>query len=228
MKDVKNGFTLVELLVVISIIALLLSILMPGLQKARQAGWRVVCASRLRTIGLAAELYIGDNSKYLPYAYYDRTLDSSAVYSAGGWCWPGAWAGKYIGLEKYTRSDGFWTEGWKEIAAKYFSCPARAPYRGLPCYGYEHFSYGMNVNFGTTIWYIPRKKQSEAKRPSTVIMHLDMEGDGTNGAAFYLTGQGWDALGYSYRHSNSLNILFLDGHVNSFRDVPSSASDWAF
>jgi prepilin-type N-terminal cleavage/methylation domain-containing protein len=52
-----NGFTLVELLVVISIIAVLLAILMPSLQKAREQGRRIVCANNLKTMALGDVMY---------------------------------------------------------------------------------------------------------------------------------------------------------------------------
>ncbi|OHB55892.1 MAG: hypothetical protein A2Y12_04815 [Planctomycetes bacterium GWF2_42_9] len=65
-KNVYRGFTLVELLVVISIIALLLSILMPALNKAREAGRRVVCGSNLKQVGLAIPLYVENNRGYFP------------------------------------------------------------------------------------------------------------------------------------------------------------------
>lgn len=64
----KKGFTLVELLVVISIIALLLSILMPSLGKARESARGVVCGSNLRNIGMAVVMYIENNKNTLPYA----------------------------------------------------------------------------------------------------------------------------------------------------------------
>ena len=54
-----RGFTLIELLVVIAIIAMLISILLPALGKARAAGRSVVCASGLRQINTAVELYTG-------------------------------------------------------------------------------------------------------------------------------------------------------------------------
>ncbi|MHC4883136.1 MAG: type II secretion system protein, partial [Planctomycetota bacterium] len=48
-----KGFTLIERLVVIAIIALLLSIVMPGLNKAKQAARRVVCSSNMKQLALA-------------------------------------------------------------------------------------------------------------------------------------------------------------------------------
>jgi prepilin-type N-terminal cleavage/methylation domain-containing protein len=61
-----RAFTLVELLVVIGIIALLISILLPALNKARVAAKRVECASLMRQVILAARQYAGDNKDYLP------------------------------------------------------------------------------------------------------------------------------------------------------------------
>ncbi|MHC4906019.1 MAG: type II secretion system protein [Planctomycetota bacterium] len=56
-----KGFTLIERLVVIAIIALLLSIVMPGLNKAKQAARRVVCSSNMKQLALAHLSYAAEN-----------------------------------------------------------------------------------------------------------------------------------------------------------------------
>lgn len=74
MRNHTKAFTLIELLVVISIIALLIAILLPALKKAREVARQSVCASQLRQIALAENMYADD---------YNGRM--TVVFSGGGW-----------------------------------------------------------------------------------------------------------------------------------------------
>ena len=62
----QRSFTLIELLVVIAIIAILAAMLMPALNKTRETGRKASCTSNLKQVGMAMNLYTGDNGGFAP------------------------------------------------------------------------------------------------------------------------------------------------------------------
>ncbi len=78
----RRGFTLVELLVVIGIVAVLLALLLPGLARSRRQAERVHCLSKLRQLSAMLTMYANDNREQVPLGYRRAKQFNSMFYSA--------------------------------------------------------------------------------------------------------------------------------------------------
>jgi len=167
----RVGFTLVELLVVIGIIAVLIALLLPSLTRAREAAYKVQCMSNLRQFANANQMYLNEYRS---------------------WHMPAFWNGNYPG--GYKLINGYWStlptfrkalslpfpgntifSGYVTSDRKWF-CPmaARALTPTLPdpltTYTYLplHYSYGMNVEgVDDPLWggYPPNPRATHAQPP---------------------------------------------------------------
>jgi prepilin-type N-terminal cleavage/methylation domain-containing protein/prepilin-type processing-associated H-X9-DG protein len=127
-RSLHAGFSLVELLVVLAVIALLAALLTPVLAQARERGRQVTCLSHLRQTGIAMLAYLQDNDETFPNGI--NRLDASASSSPDTRIWPAqGWAGQCFA---YLRSP------------KVLACPTDTTIS--PSNNDFVTSYGMNIN----------------------------------------------------------------------------------
>ena len=98
----KTGFTLIELLVVIAIIGVLVGLLLPAVQQARESARRISCSSNVRQLGVAMHSYMSANKKFPCQKIDDDTR--YAASAAGSWT-PGGKALFWFGEVDYTTNS---------------------------------------------------------------------------------------------------------------------------
>ncbi len=162
----QRGFTLLELLVVISIIALLVALLLPALQGARNAARASVCASNLRQLSIGTYAYSVDFDGYLPY-YYGGSADPSIGEPEGGVNWYERLF-EYVDHPGNDRSDG---AKWKSTV---WGCPLigqlGAPNNAVRThYSINRRIYGERRDTGYFLGHRPPQRV-EGAAPGTLLL----------------------------------------------------------
>lgn len=187
MKEInKKGFTLIELLVVIAIIALLVSILLPSLNKARDLAKNVTCMSTVR-------------NAYLGFTYY---TDEYEVYPLGTW---GMNTHGHIWFKELCK-------GYLDDTKNFLTCPSQKKYLGGYVYDIDDYqiAYALNdyinglkpenVNSPDKAWLMGEITYNNLW-PAFLASGL-----ATSQWGYYL---------YDY-HMGKTNLLFVDGHQAAF------------
>lgn len=220
----SRGFTLLELLAVLTVISLLTALLVPALSRGRARAHATVCASNLRQLGMAFQLYLPDNADGFP---------TSAPQSGLG-AQPEDWLWWQVAPGQVTMRDprqGSVMPYLGQYDPRYLRCPAdrhaearQVLWKRNP--GTEQYFYSYSLNAHSDVGmasYISRdrsmiilNKSGRIRNPAGKIMLAEEKGAANDGPGDAVIDDGrWQPLGYplTMRHSGKANVAFADGHV---------------
>ncbi len=202
------AFTLIELLVVVAIIALLVAVLLPSLQRARKAAQAACCSAQLRDLMFALNYYADEHSDWFPAAEpSDRELVSELHWFMNR------------ELMCYVHVPLCCDEEGNLLGPPAEASPLTCPLDEGPLWYRDDLqrqyalSYAMNVTFGiggrpNNINY---RRRADFEHPALTLAFADANGKSAAPGIVSYHSCGKDNL--AYRHDEAVNAVFLDGHV---------------